>query len=293
MLVSHSVFQFTTKESTRRSTFNLLARATGTMFALCVIAGLPGCSSMRPKVERITPRIDGISLEGVDMSFDVAVRNNAVIAMPVPRGAYAIKVADHDVAAADDVPGANIPPSAEGTITLPVRVRYADIWNAARQMVDAKQVPYELAGTVTLELLGQQFPLELEHEGQFPVMRAPRLSEVTVDKPTFSLSGADVTISANLTNPNVFALGLTGLGCEIRIGDQLLGNVNVSTTDSVQPDGSAPLTARCHLSSTSAAQQLIGGNLQKPAIVLVGSIDTPYGSVLLSDVQAMLENVRQ
>ncbi|MGB0714410.1 MAG: LEA type 2 family protein [Phycisphaerae bacterium] len=240
-------------------------------------------------MERIKPRIVNIDLDHVEMMFDVSVRNNAVIALPVPKGSYSVAVADKNIIQSVDVPPSNIPPAQTGTVTLPATIQYVDIWKAAKSLSNAGEVPYELAGDIVLELLGQQFPLTLRHEGELPVMRVPKISNIDWERPSFSLSGADIKVSASLTNPNVFELGLTNLGCEVRFGDMVLGAVDINTDQKIQPGQTAALVATCHVSSTSAATQLLnGGDWGSPKVTLVGSLDTPFGPVTLKDVQNLL-----
>jgi LEA14-like dessication related protein len=241
-----------------------------------------GCASMRPTVEGVSARVVGIDFEGVELAFDVAVRNNAFIGIRTPSGRYAVRIADKDVVGSDVVPAAELPAGGVGTITLPAQIRYLSLWKLVGEHRTSSELPYEMEGALVFDIAGQRLPVEFAHQGTLPVLKLPKIAVTGFDTSGFSLRGTDVTVSATLTNPNIFALGVSKLGYELTLGNIEIGRVEVNTPGRIEPGESSTLTARCKLTASSAASSVLkGGDLGAPKLKAIGAIETPYGSVNL------------
>ena len=188
-----------------------------------------GCAIGRPRVESVGARITNIDLQGVDLAFEVNVLNSYPLAIRAPRGKYAINIAGAEFVKSDDVPPVSLPAGGVGTISLPARLEYTQLWQAYQGLKGAPEVPYTLEGALVFPVAGQSFDLPFAHEGQFPVLRPPKLSILEVDTSDVSLSGARVAVTAEMENPNVFALGLQNLGYALTIGGVSVGAIRATT----------------------------------------------------------------
>jgi len=239
-----------------------------------------GCASMRPQLKDVTARVTGIDFSGVNLAVDLAIKNNALIGIHAPRGRYALQIAGHDLLRSEDVPAASLPALGVGTVTLPARIDYRSLWSLAQSSKDAAEAPYHVEGALIWDVAGQSFPLDFAHDGMLPVLRMPNIVVTGVDTSGVSLSGTDVAISADITNPNVFALGTSGLGYRLKLGGIDVGGVEVSTADKVAPGATGSLTAKCRLAAASAATAVLkGGRVGAASLIPSGAIDTPFGSV--------------
>ena len=147
-------------------------------------------------------------------------------------------------------------------------------------MKDAPQVPYSLEGALVLPVAGQSFELPFTHDGDFPVLRPPQLSVLDVETPEVSLRGARVAVTAEMKNPNIFALGLKNLGYALTIGGVSLGDITATTADSIEAGGTGRLTLAGNLTAGEALMKLVrGGELGVPKLGATGVIETPFGSV--------------
>jgi len=248
-----------------------------------MLAGVSGgCASLLPTVQNVSGRVVHMDFRGVEMAFDVTIKNNAFLAIPVPRGRYAVRVADHDVVSSDNVPGVSLPAGGTGVFTLPAKINYLDLWAIERAFREADEVPYELGGAIIFDVAGRSIPLDLKHEGTIPILRIPTITIENVDTSGFSLGGTNVTVAAKLTNPNVFALGIQKLGYQLTLGGTEIGGVEIDAKELVGPGKSCLVTARCHLSAKAAAGALIkAGKLKAPSLKPIGEVTTPYGSATL------------
>ncbi len=241
-----------------------------------------GCASMRPTLQSVSARVVAIDFEGVELAFDVDVKNNTFIGLHTPRGRYALRVAEKDVISSDTIPATELPAGIVGTITLPARITYLSLWELVHELKNSAELPYEMEGAMIFDIAGQSLSLDFAHAGDLPVLKLPKVSITDVDTSGFSLRGTNVTVSAQLTNPNIFALGISELGYELKLGNVEIGRVEVNTPGLVDPGASCVLTARCKLAATSAASSVLkGGELGSPKLTPVGAVNTPYGAVSL------------
>ncbi|MCP4640658.1 MAG: LEA type 2 family protein [bacterium] len=259
---------------------------------LVVCTSLSGCESLpldallgalpTPRIEGITPRIAGLDFQGVDLAFDVDVYNPYATAIKSPEFRYGLDIQGASFLNSSALSKLDLPASGVGTVTLPVRMRYVDIWKAYQSLKGAGEIPYTLKGALALPVAGETFELPLKKQGVMPVMRMPKFSALSVEPADVSLKGAKVAVKAGLENPNTFGLGLDGLGYALKIGDIELADVVASTLGEIGAGESREMTFTGGLSGVKALRQLLSG--ARPGDVTIkptGALKTPYGSVAL------------
>lgn len=234
----------------------------------------------KPSIESISPRITGIDFQGVNLAFDVGVLNPYSVPIQSPRFRYGLDVQGAEFLNSETTSRLDLPAKGVGTVTLPVRLQYLDLWHSYQQLKDAAEIPYTLRGALVVSPLGQTLELPLQKSGTFPVLRMPSFSDIQVEPGEVSLGSAQVSLKANVLNPNVFALGLEELGYTARLGDIELGSLRVSTLKEVRPGEKEALSLTGAISGFTAVQQLLtGGSLGAAQILPSGFVKTPYGKV--------------
>lgn len=254
------------------------------LLGVALLAVSAGCSATRPRIESVSARITDIDFTGIGLEFDVAVLNPYPIPIRTPRGKYAIDIADSEFVRSDSVPSVNLPAGKVGTVTLPARMEYRQLWQTYRNLGQAAEVPYALRGALVVPLAGRDFDVPFSHEGTFPVLRPPTLSITDVKTSGASLGGASVTVEAQMKNPNVFALGLKDLGYVLQLGDVPVGDIKAATIHQIGAGETGRLTLTGRLTAADAARKLLQGGLPGPGDATlrpVGALQTPYGPVEL------------
>ncbi len=247
-----------------------------------IVAINAGCASigMRPTIEDIRARITSLDLQAVGLAFDVDVKNPYPVALKTPRFKYGFDVHDTPFVESGSETSVDLPAGRVGTATLPLRVRFADLWALAASLRGSREVSYRLHGAFVVDALGQSFELPLSHEGMFPVLRLPKFSVQKLDVNDVSLSSARVSLDVDVGNPNVFAIDGQDLGYAVRIGDVEVGRVSASTLETVPAGGSGRVTVTGEITARSALLQLAGGmSLGEARLSPTGSFRTPYGHV--------------
>jgi LEA14-like dessication related protein len=256
--------------------------ALGLLFSVAAFgcAYLP--SNLQPEILGVTPRIAGIDLEGVNMAFDLDVRNPYPVAIKSPKFKYSFAVEGQPLASEQTAEGVNLPARRTGTATLPVRVGYQDLFNILSGMRGANKANYAIDGAFLIDAVGKKLELPFGHEGILPILQPPKFSAVSMKEPVVSLSGAKIAVDANVANPNIFALGFKNLGYALQIGDIPVGDLAVSTLNQLAAESSGKMSFGGQVSAWDAARGILsGGKLGEIKIVPKGEIETPYGPVKL------------
>ncbi len=242
-----------------------------------------------PEVVGVSPRIASVDLKGVDLVFDVRVDNPLPVAINAPGYGYAVSIEGRPFVDGTAKTGADLPPAGVGTAPVPIRLDYRQLFDMYEGLEGKNEIAYRLVATLDVPVLGTIQKLPFGHDGTLPVVRAPTISVVSVDSSGLSLSGASVTIDADLTNPNAFGVGLAELGYALRLGGKSAGRLSASTAGLVGPGESRRLKLVGELSTGGALEGLISGaGGRTPRIAPTGSFSTPWGQVKMSQLQSAL-----
>lgn len=238
----------------------------------------------KPRIESVSPRIVGLDFQGIDLAFDVKVRNPYSVPIKSPQFKYGLDVGGANFASSETTSSLDLPARDTGAVVLPLRLEYLDLWQSYERLKDAAEVPYTLHGALISSALGQSIELPIHKSGSFPILRIPDFSNVSVEPPEISLSGARISAKSNVRNPNVFALGLEQLGYNLQIGDIKIGDLKAETLKTIKPGENAEVTLTGTISGMQAIQQLLSGrDLGAARILPCGFVKTPYGSVRLPE----------
>lgn len=250
------------------------------LLAVCLSVG---CSSVRkPEVRAVNVQIAGIDFSGLGVMFLVDVDNPYPVALRTPRFRYGIDVAGTEFMRSEALTAIDLPAGGVGTVPLPVRMEYADLWAASTRLKDASEVAYRLHGAIVVSTLDRSWDLPLEHRGTLPILRPPTFSAPRVRIGDVSLNRAQVVLDVDVHNPNVCGLGLTNLGYNLALGGVQVGSLRASTPGELAAKSTGNLSLSGEITAAAALLQLVRGeSLGAASLTCSGSIDTPFGSVPL------------
>ncbi|MBI5116152.1 LEA type 2 family protein [Candidatus Poribacteria bacterium] len=257
------------------------------MTALAVSAMMFGCSTLpvtlRPTVQAVRPRVTAIDFHGVNMAFDVDIRNPLPVVLPSPRVRYGIEIQGSDFVSSEMAAAAELPARGVGTVSFPVRLSYHDLWRTYKSLGNASEVSYTLHGAFVLAALGQSFEVPVSHSGSVPILQPPLLTALKVRLADVSLSKATVIVDSEIKNPNVFPLGIGSLRYTLDLGDVRIGDLSASSPGPVRAGQTQQFNLSGEVSASNGLIKLLmSGVTGKPEIAASGSIQTPYGPVRLS-----------
>jgi LEA14-like dessication related protein len=249
-----------------------------TMIPAC--AGLP--MTQRPEVQSVRPRITGLDFQGVTIDFDLNVYNPYPFAIRTPPFRYALDIEGYRFFESESVSPFDLPASGPGTVTLPVRMDYADLWHTYQALANATEADYNISGALIFPVFGRSLELPFSYSGRFPILRPPTFSDVRVQVTNVSPMGAKIVTDAAITNPNEFPLDIEGLGYVVKVGDISLGSLTVTTAGELEPGQTGRMSLTGEISAANALFGLIrGGNIGEAEILPTGYVRTPYGPASL------------
>ena len=221
------------------------------------------------------------------MDFNVGVRNPYAVPIKSPSFDYQVDVKDTQLLKSSAQTSVDLPARQVGNVVLPVRMSYEKLLSVAEGLRGAKEVPYTLKGTVQLPVLGKKWKLPLEHSGNVPVPHPPKFTKPTARVGERTLTSAEIIVESEMTNPNVFPIGLHEMGYDVQIGGIRLADVKVDAAREIAAGASEKVTLKATASGIQALQQLLKGKRPgKPSIKPTGYLKTPYGKLRLSDSAA-------
>jgi LEA14-like dessication related protein len=242
---------------------------------------MASCASLdfvgKPEVRAVRPRVNGIDFRGVDLAFDVDVDNPYPVAIRSPEFRYGLDIEGAEFLESTESSKIDLPGSGTGTVTLPVRLPYANLWRTFKNLAGAAEVPYTLHGEIVTSALGQSFALPLKHSGTFPVLRPPTLSDLSVQLSDVSLRGAKIVADAAMKNPNAFALSLKDLGYVLNVGGEQIGGLTASTAETIGAGETGHVRLTGAISAADAVAKIVKGGIGSARLALSGSVGTPYG----------------
>lgn len=168
---------------------------------------------------------------------------------------------------------------AEGTsvIPIPFEIQYSDIASiGAAFHTGEKSVPVDL--DLGLEIA---FPymggIRLDASGSvdIPILHIPKIEPLSITVDRVSLSGADISLSVNVENPNGYPLTINTAEGRLIISDNEWGNIGIDKEVNIPPMKNAVLKIKLHVSFSElgrSAWSLITGS-SKADIRIEGDMD--------------------
>ncbi len=196
-----------------------------TLLLICVVA-MTGCASLlemiaKPSASIDGVRLDGISLEKLNLVFDVNVTNPYSFAIPMTNLDYTL--ASEGAQFLDgkaDLAGTSIPAHGSKTVPVPVAITFANLLTLLQKVKPGDVVPYESKLKLWLDVPGAgPLGLPLNYSGKMPVPAIPEieLSEVKWDKLGFDNVGGVLHI--RVKNLNKFPIDLSKLTYGLKLAN--------------------------------------------------------------------------
>ncbi len=213
-----------------------------TLAVLAVVA-VAGCASLKdlakaafqtPRLEFRSATLQALDLEGATIGVVFDLTNPNGFGLDLARVAYGVEVEGTRIASGDLPGGLAIPASGKAPLTIPVRVRFADVPGIVSLLTTRREsLRYKLTGNAGVRTPVGVIDLPLAHED---TLRLPGLPGFAVEG--VSVRGAGLTdvaldLRVRVKNPNAFPIPAGRLDYALSLGgaevararDAALGNV--------------------------------------------------------------------
>lgn len=203
------------------------------IFIICLIAStifLSACSVFQgfvsenvkePKVDFVGAKLSGLSLDAVDLLFDLKIENPNRVGVKLAGLDYDLFLDGNSFVKGNQDKGIEIPSAGAETIQLPVSLRFSDIYKTFENLKDQGASNYQIKCGFSFDVpvLGV-VRVPVSKSGEFPLIKLPKLSLDSLKLDRLTLTGADLKLGLKLNNPNVFSMVLGGLNYQFKLNKQ-------------------------------------------------------------------------
>ena len=212
-----------------------------------------------PAVSLASVELANISFNGLQLLSKVRVENPNGFEIPFPEVGWDLFINDNSFA--DGVIRNNQRIRARGAtlVEIPVNLGYLEVFNTFASLVGRNQSDYKIALAVNIPLpvLGNRV-WNFEHEGVFPLLQAPRLSMPSLRIDRMDLSGAEIVVSVNVDNPNVFALPPPRISYDLLVNRASFVQNQMEAAAPLAASSSTPVSFRTTIDYASVLRGFVG-----------------------------------
>ncbi len=262
-------------------------------FALICTSLFSGCqtlegilqSSPRPTARIIGTELKNLSLQKIDLVFNVEIANPYAVDLPLLDLAYAVGSGGTSLLQGNIKPSGAVPAGGTSVIQLPARITFASLIRTLKDVRPGSVVPYKVDMTLGVDApVAGRLTLPLSKSGELPVPAAPEVDLYSFEIAKLGMDETKGTAKLQVKNTNSFALNLSKVSIELALGAHKVANTSLAKSAKIAPGQSIAVDVPLSFSPRSfglAVMNLLRGN--KAAYSLVGSLEagTAYGSLLL------------
>ena len=197
---------------------------------LVLTLSLSSCSVFRgviservkePQVDFVDAKIAGLSFSGVDLLFDLRVKNPNKIGINLAGFDYDLLLGGSSFLTGDQTRGIEIPSLGEEIIQLPINLSFFDIYKTFQNLRDQGLSNYQIKCGFSFDLpvLGA-VRIPVSKSGEFPLIKIPKISLESLKIEKLNLTSADMKLRLKLSNPNAFAMMFKGGNYQLKLNEQ-------------------------------------------------------------------------
>ncbi len=174
-----------------------------------------------PEVDFVDARIAGLSFSGIDLLFDLKVKNPNKIGIKLSGFDYDLLLNGNSFLTGNQFRGIEIPSLGEEIIQLPVNLNFIDIYKTFQNLWDQGLSNYQMKFGFSFEMpvLGV-IRIPVSKSGEFPLVKIPKISLQSLNIEKLNVTNADLKLKLKVSNPNAFAMILKGGNYQFKLNNQ-------------------------------------------------------------------------
>lgn len=175
----------------------------------------------KPEVEFAGAKLQGLSFEQLDLLFDVRITNPNPVGVKLASFDYDFFVNENHFLGGKQEKGFEIASNGESTVQIPIALQFQEIYNTFTNLQSHDSTSYELKSGFTFDIpvLGEK-NVTVSKAGAIPLLKLPKLSVESLQLNNLSLTGADLQLNLNLSNPNALTFILENIDYQLAINDR-------------------------------------------------------------------------
>jgi LEA14-like dessication related protein len=174
-----------------------------------------------PQVDFVGAKIAGLSFSGVDLLFDLKIKNPNKIGVKLAGLDYDLLLDGSSFLTGNQTRSIEIPSFGEEVIQLPVNLSFFDIYKTFQNLRDQGLSNYQIKCGFSFDLpvLGA-VRIPVSKSGEFPLIKIPKISLESLKIEKINLTNAGMKLRLKLSNPNAFAMMFKGGNYQLRLNEQ-------------------------------------------------------------------------
>lgn len=218
-----------------------------------------------PEVDVIDAKIAGLSFSGIDLIFDLKVKNPNKIGIKLAGFDYDLLLNGNSFLTGNQTRGIEIPSLGEEVIQLPVNLNFLDIYKTFQNLWDQGLSNYQMKFGFSFEMpvLGA-IRIPVSKSGEFPLIKIPKISLQSLNIERLNITNAEMKLKLKVNNPNAFAMILKGGNYQLKLNDQsvfsgLMSDKNIQIGEKSEGIIEVPISLD-FLNVGKSVYQMLSGN---------------------------------
>jgi len=175
----------------------------------------------KPQVSFAGAKIEGLSLETIDLLFDVKINNPNPVGITLAGFDYDFLINNNQFLQGNQEKDVEIPANGENTLQIPLSLKFSDVYNTFSSLRDRDSTEYKIDCGVSFDLpvLGRQ-RVPVSKAGTLPLLKLPKVSVEKLKLNNLSFSGADLNLKIGVANPNAISFVLKNMDYQFDVNDR-------------------------------------------------------------------------
>lgn len=231
--------------------------------ALVVLVALPlaSCQTLltllsqafqRPVATYREATLQSITLDDATVAATFDIQNPNAVALDVEGIAYEFALDGKKLFDGQLPGGLQLVPNGKSPLVVPVRVPFAAVPELLTTLATKAEAPYTVRATVSVRTPIGLMSLPVGWSGQLPIPKLPSVTVAGAKVTGLSFTGARLTVSLAVENPNVFALPFDGVDGAVVIAGQQVAKVALASLAPLAAKGTARVELPVDISFASA-----------------------------------------
>ncbi len=262
------------------------------MLSSCaILEGFIKEGAKKPEVSFVDAKISGLSLNAVDLLFDLKIQNPNSVGVNLAGFDYDLLLNGNPFVNGNQSKGIEIPSQGEEKIQLPLTLKYTDIYKTFQNLREQGASNYQMKFGFSFDVpvLGA-VRIPVSKSGEIPMVKIPKLSFGSLKLDKLNLTGADLKLSLKLNNPNIFSMILSKMQYDFKLNGQNIISGLTEKTMQVNEKGEGMIEIPVSVDFITAGRSVykilngdraldyqLGGNLDlATSLPILGNVNLPF-----------------
>jgi len=228
----------------------LLLRISGTLLlSMSVfILGFNSCSELddlfrTPEARIVSVHITRVDFISISLMIDLDISNPNPVGITLNAYDYTLSSSEKNLISGRIEEPVSLKANGISTIPIPIEIEYESILSFGSSFRTAESIPLDISLGLEIE-----FPymggirLDLTGNTEIPILRIPGVSAESIRVDELTFSGAEISLSMSIHNPNHFTLSVDSAEGSLLVSGTEWGKIETGRTVHIPPQTDSDLT---------------------------------------------------